>query len=546
MKKIKMFLSVTLATCLLFTGCTAKIDKAAGKNGAKGANSSPNYKLTNVAFPLKEKKSLKMLTNSAPLAPKDPNEKLIFQRLEKETNVHIDWINYTYEQFADKKNLLLASGDFPDALFVAAMSDADLLKYSKQGVIISVEDLIDKYMPNLKKIYEEYPQYKASVTAPDGHMYSFPWIEELGAGKESIHEVNDMAWINKKWLDKLALPIPKTTDELEKTLIAFKNNDLNGNGQKDEIPMSFVGVSGNEGPQYLYGAFGMGDNNDHTLVTNDGKVVYTRTDKGYKEAIKYMNKLQTQGLIDPEAFTQDWSTFVAKGKDKRYGLYFTWDRANVSGDNEDYVLLPPLKGPNGDQNVARTNNYGFDRGRCVITSANQNLELTAKWIDKMYDPIQSPQNNWGTYGDTKQQNIFEMAGGKLKHLPLNGTAPGELRDKTCVAGPLAVLDKYYGTYVTKPDDAAWRLDLIKTLVPYMHNDNTMPLVFFTEEQTDKFTTLDTQITPYVDRKTTEWITKGGIDKEWDSYLSELNKMGLKEWISIKQKAYDDYIAKIKK
>lgn len=543
MVKITKLLSATLAVSLLITGCSAKGDKT---EGGKAKNSSKDYQLTNVSFPLKEKVTLKMLTNSAPLAPKNPNEKLIFQRLEKETNVHIDWINYTYDQFGDKKNLLLASGDLPDALFVAGMSDADLLKYAKQGVIIPVEDLIDKYMPNLKKIYDKYPQYKAAVTASDGHMYSFPWIEELGAGKESIHSVNDMAWINKKWLDKLGLQIPKTTDELEKTLIAFKNNDPNGNGQQDEIPISFIGVSGNEGPQYLYGAFGIGDNNDHTVVTNDGKIVYTRTDSGYKEAMKYMNKLQTQGLIDPEAFTQDWATYVAKGKGERYGLYFSWDRANITGDNEDYVLLPPLKGPNGDQNVTRTNNYGFDRGRSVITSANKNLELTAKWIDKMYDPIQSAQNNWGTYGDDKQQNIFEMADGKLKHLPLNGTAPGELRDKTCVAGPLAVLDEYYGKYVTKPDDAAWRLELIKTLVPYMHNDNIFPLVFYTSEQADQFTKLDTQITPFGDRKTSEWITKGGVEEEWNSYLEEINKMGLKDWIGIKQKAYDDNISKTKK
>lgn len=47
------------------------------------------------------------------------------------------------------------------------------------------------------------------ITAPDGHIYSFPWIEELGEGKESIHTVNDIAWINKEWLDKLGLDMPK-------------------------------------------------------------------------------------------------------------------------------------------------------------------------------------------------------------------------------------------------------------------------------------------------------------------------------------------------
>ena len=34
---------------------------------------------------------------------------------------------------------------------------------------------------------------------PDGHIYSLPWIEELGQDKESIHTVNDIPWINVDW-----------------------------------------------------------------------------------------------------------------------------------------------------------------------------------------------------------------------------------------------------------------------------------------------------------------------------------------------------------
>ena len=49
------------------------------------------------------------------------------------------------------------------------MSNYDLLRYSKQGVIIAVEDLIDEYMPNLSKILEENPEYRKMITAPDGH-----------------------------------------------------------------------------------------------------------------------------------------------------------------------------------------------------------------------------------------------------------------------------------------------------------------------------------------------------------------------------------------
>lgn len=65
-------------------------------------------------------------------------------------------------------------------------------------------------------------------------------------------------------------------------------------------------------------------------------------------------------------------------------------------------MLPVLAGPNGLVNITRQNNSetsGFDRGRCVLTTSCKNTALAAAWIDQMYAPLQSPQNNWGTYGE---------------------------------------------------------------------------------------------------------------------------------------------------
>lgn len=89
------------------------------------------------------------------------------------------------------------------------------MNLGQDGTIIPLEDLINKYMPNLQKVLKEAPEYKSMITAQDGHIYAFPWIEELGAGKESIHSVNDMPWINVEWLKKLGLKMPKTTEDLK-------------------------------------------------------------------------------------------------------------------------------------------------------------------------------------------------------------------------------------------------------------------------------------------------------------------------------------------
>ncbi|EAC5366710.1 ABC transporter substrate-binding protein, partial [Listeria monocytogenes] len=273
-----------------------------------------------------------------------------------------------------------------------------------------------------------------------------------------------------------------------------------------------------------------------------GQVQFTANKEAYKEAIKYFNEMNNKGLIDKEAFEQDWNTYVAKGKEHKYGVYFTWDKANITGADDSYDVLPVLAGPDGTKHVTRTNGMGFSRDRFVITSANKNLELTARWIDKMYEPLQSVQNNWGTYGDEAQANIFELKDGMLKHLPLEGTAPGELRQKTEAGGPLAVLDSYYGTVTTMPDDAKWRLDLMHdTYLPYITEDNIYPRVFLEKEETDRLAKIETDMWDYIYRKRAEWITGGKIDEEWEEYLAELERVGLEEWIQIKQTGYDNFL-----
>jgi putative aldouronate transport system substrate-binding protein len=536
MKKTIYSATALALSISMIAGCSS--------GGDKGSAASKSYELTNVSFPLQEKVTLNFMTQSSPLAPTDPNEKLVYKRLEEKSGVHINWKNITSDSFVEKRNLAVASGDLPDAILDAAYSDYDLLKLGSDKTIIPLEDIITQYMPNLKKVLEAAPEYKGMITAPDGHIYSFPWIEELGAGKESIHSVNDIPWINVEWLNKLGLKMPTTTEELKNVLIAFKKDDPNGNGEADEIPLSVVMNNGNEDLNFLFGAFGLGDNGDHTVVTNDGKVVFTADQDGYKAAVNYLHDLYANDLIDEESFEQDYNTFLAKGQDERYGLYFTWDKANITGSNDKYDLMQPLAGPSGEVNVTRTNNYGFDRGRMVITSANKNVELTAKWIDQLYDPLQSVQDNWGTYGDEAQQNIFKFdeAKGMLEHLPLEGAAPAELRQKTNIGGPLAILDEYYGKFTTKPDDAAWRLNIMKEkLVPYMTADNNYPKIFFSLEDQKSLSTIETDLFSYVNRKRAEWIKTGKVDEEWNDYLKELNRLGLDKWLQIKQTGYDNYI-----
>lgn len=543
MKKVVLLLLVSFM--MLSTGACSSQEDAT--TAAVGKDADGN--VVEIVFPLEETATLSFITNASANSTQNPNERAIFQRMEKATNVHINWTCFVEDQFSDKKNLALAQAkNLPDGLFNAGMSDYDLLRYAKQNVIISVEDLIDNYMPNLKKILEENPEYRSMITATDGHIYSFPWIEQLGSGKEAIQTIGNMPFINKTWLEELGLKVPTTTKELEEILIAFKDNDPAGNG--NTIPMSFIINGGNEDVSFLMGAFGegYGDVADHIAVSNDKKVIYTAAQDGYKEAINWLHELQTKGVIDPEAFTQDWSTFVAKGKAGRYGLFFSWDSANIVANMNDYIPLPALKGPTGTVSVPRQSGSatsGFDRGRCVLTSNCKNPALAAAWIDQMYTPLQSIQNNWGTYGEEDKFNIFEMTeSGMLKHMDLGSESPVEVRQAQNVGGPLAILDSYYGTYVTCPADAQYRLDWIKDIYTKdMIHEYVYPNVFMSREDTDIVTQYTTDLDKYTNQKKAEWILNGGVNVEWDEYLEKLEGYGLSKYLKVKQTYLDNYLVK---
>lgn len=106
------------------------------------------------------------------------------------------------------------------------------------------------------------------MTMSDGKIYALPYVEKC------VHcENSSKMWVNKRWLDNLNMEIPTTVEEFENMLIAFKEQDPNGNGIADEIPMlSFEGgwhsdaLSG-----WLSNPFVYTSPDDNYVYLNEGK-----------------------------------------------------------------------------------------------------------------------------------------------------------------------------------------------------------------------------------------------------------------------------------
>ena len=541
MRKISMI----LALCL----CLAMLMSAALADG--------------YTFPLENTESFTALTNYPVGTESDPNNRTIFKRLEEATNVHVEWRTIQSDQWGDKITLEMSNArTLPELVFNAGFGDTDLQKYAKQGAIIALEDYIDSCMPNLQKVFEQAPEYRVMCTDENGHIWALPWIEQLGYEKTAIQTVgSSMPFINKGWLDFLKLEVPTTVDDFEAALIAFRDN---ADALKAEfgiegsiIPMSFI-MNGGEDPYLLINGFGEGygdvDSGRHIAVTNDKQVISVATTEGFKKGIAWLHELYAEGLIDPEAFTQEWSTYVAKGKSGRYGVCFSWDVANIVGltmadiqnGTAGWAPLPMLKADtvNLTPNTGSLTS-GFDRGRGAVITANaKNPALICAWLDQMYDPIQSPQNNWGTYGEDDGFDIFVMGTNDkgepmLQHADLGDHSPVEVREAEMVDGPLAVLDSYYGVYVTCPDDAKYRLDWIKDIyTPDMHTKYVFPNVLMSSDDTKEISNLLADIDKCIETARANAIMNGFSDADWNQLQTDLQAYKLDQLLAIFQKYVD--------
>ena len=532
---------------------------------APSASAAKNSEPDSYSFPLEKTAQINGLTSFPAGTESDPNNRTIFKRLEEATNVHVNWKTIQSDQWGDKITLEMSNAKtLPEFVFSAGFSDTDLLKYAKQGAIIAVEDYIDKYMPNLQKVFEQAPEYRTMCTDENGHIWALPWIEQLGYEKTAIQTVGNMPFINVAWLEDLGLAMPTTVDEFEAVLIAFRDNadklkaDFNIDGSI--IPMSCIFSGGNEDCRILTNGFGEGygdpDDGRHIVVNEDGKVICSALTDGWRKGVEWLHKLYEEKLIDPDAFTQEWSSYVAKGKSGRYGVCFSWDVANIAAISMDDLIAgkgwQPLPALTADtRNITPvTGSYtsGFDRGRCVVTANAKNPGLICAWLDQMYAPLQSPQNNWGTYGEDDDFDIFEMSTNDagepmLKHTWLGDASPVEVREAECVGGPLAILDSYYGVYVTCPDDAQYRLNWIKDIyTPDMNTKYVYPNVFMSADDTKTISTLNADIFQFINTTRSSWIMNGFTDADWDQFVSQLNAYGLEKYLSIYQKYFDAFNA----
>lgn len=572
MRKIVSIMLVVISLMIALSGCGgANTDNQASSSEQQSvqaqtsSSQEPGTIQTSVPgqFPLvSEKTTIKVLVPWGGDYPIDDNWNT--KDYEEKTNVHVEWQAVPSDGWAEKRALVFASGDLPDAIAsgpdVMNFKPADEIKYGSQGLILPLNDLIDKNSIYLKKIFDENPLYRDVTKSSDGNIYTLPDINVC------FHcNYSQKMWINTAWLKKLDLQMPTTTDEFEQVLKAFKDQDPNRNGKADEKPLT-AAIDGWHWylDGFLMDAFTYSDD-ETRMHLEDGKIVFEPILDAYKEGLKYLNKLYEEKLIDPASFTQNWTSL---------------EKANESGDAEvigaipagasfmfiggftvsprwkNYEPMPPLTGPSGFKVASNfTLRRDLTTGIFAITSAAKDPDLIMKWVDWMYSEEGSiwHDQTGGREGiDWRKSNGQEtdFNGNPAKYVQLTIPETDEYYKNTTWGQVFpSYRSKTYRESWAVPKE--WNVDdpmgsevqLAQASKAYEQvaapAEYCLPNLAVDTEKLSEYARLQTAVNDYVKESTTKFIIGNmDLDTDWDKFKSQLENIGLQKYIQMTQEAYD--------
>lgn len=462
---------------------------------------------------------------------------MIWKEIAKETNVSLEGvISQSNANEEEAYSMMLASGKLAD--IIGYKNPAELEKLGRDGGLIPLNDLIKEHAPDLQKVLDNDAKFRTFATSLDGNIYFIP--------KNLTLKSAEFWWIRQDWLDKLSLQAPTTIDELYNVLTAFRNNDPNGNGQKDEIPL--FDRAGTKMPdEYLY-LF----NTSTEFYPHDGKMTYEPLNKeDFVLGVKTLAKWYKEGLIDPELFTRG-----AKSRDILYaadqaGFTHDWPSTGdynvklaetVPGFNN--VAIAPMKNQHG-QIVERTTRYPV-AGWGISAQCKDPVTLI-KFFNFFFTEKGSDMMNFGVEGVTYTK---EADGKKVftkevmenpDFTPLNylrslgiqyriGMVQNPEYERAFATDAAKAAAQYY------EEHPEW---FPENLPPYF--DGALNLKYTPEEETE-YQNIMSNVKPYVNQMFQEWMlgTKD-IEATYDEFVNELKNRKIERAIEINQNAYDIYL-----
>lgn len=556
-KKIKKLTAVTLSAVMAL-GLTACGD------GSGGGSSESKVALTDPGtYPIvKDGEDLTLtcftmtMPNVEDLATND-----FTKYLEEKTGIKVEFETGTRDDWEDKLNMSLQSGDYPDIILGVA---PNMAKYGvKEGVFIQLDDYInEETMPNYYKMFKDNLDLSRES---DGKIYS------LLATNDCYHcSYGRKMWINTKYLEEMNCEMPTTTQEFYDVCQKFLEMKPDGIAIGGTAPGAGWYSSFQE---WMMGSFLMAPQKSQTLNVNDmtalnvkdNKIVCAATDDRYKEFLKYANSLYSLGAIYDGDFTQTQEQLkTIVNQDDAPVLCFpegTISDYIDSTSNADlykqYATLAPLEGPDGTRLTTYFKYDAISSGNFCITDACENPEAALRWVDFFFSETGDLCSQYGAEEGTdwvlNPEGKVGLNGEPALYEVLNAyTAETQNHDWQDIGIRVAPAAYRLGQAVDPTVDPYAPDGLEKLLYDASANDyepykqteensdlDVIPELKMTDEESTNVSTIAVEVEKIINESSVGFITGAkDIDKEWDGFQDSLEKAGLSTLLETYQAAYD--------
>ncbi|MGG1516436.1 extracellular solute-binding protein [Paenibacillus oryzisoli] len=540
-KRIVTLMAASLLLSSFVAGCTSKPNSTPSDGGtaAPGTSSPANQTAT---YPMKTDQKLSYwatLQGNLVGVKSSLDEVPFFQDWQKKTGVTLKYTTAPNNGNEQQFNVMLASGDLPDMIEYNWTNGypGGPEKAIKDGYILKLNDLIDKYAPNLKKYLKEHPEIDKMVKTDNGSYYVFPFIRG-----DSYLQVFHGPIVRKDWLDDLGLPVPTTIDEWYTTLKAFKEK------KGASAPISFVGqpnplndtVTGD-----FVGAFGV----TNGFYLDNGKIKYGPMEQGFKDFLATFRKWYAEGLIDKNLATTDMKAIDANFANGMTGATVgnagggigRWQPI-VAGKDPKAVLIgttyPTLK--KGDTPQFGQLDVPFTpSGSVAISAKSKNAELAVKMLDYGYSEEGKTFFNFGTEGVS-----YTMDNGNPRYTDLVMKNP----DKLAVAQAMALYarggytgpfiqdkryaEQYFALQTQRDAVTAWqKTDMVK---------HQLPPVTPTPDESTEFAKIMNDMNTLVNEMILKIVLGAEPVESFDKYAEKMKAMKIDRALEIQQAALDRY------
>ncbi|GAA0136725.1 ABC transporter substrate-binding protein [Paenibacillus sp. YSY-4.3] len=394
MKKRRFWLSCLTIVMLasLLSACSG------GKDNNKAANSASTggaqeEKLDKVTF-----------TYFNAVAGKDvnTNETKIGKIFEDQTGVNFK-IEHLVGDENTKVGTFIASNSYPDVLVPGGSID----KLLSSGSFIPLNDLIDQYGPNIKRVYEPYYNL---MKAEDGNIYFLPMSAVVGEYISAPNIEQGAFWIQRRVLKEAGYPTIKTFDDylnlIREYVSKHPGEDLTGYIALTTQDQFFALTNP---PMHLAGY----PNDGGVIIDMETHEANDYADDDFtKRYLQELNKLNADGLFDKSSFVDNRDQYLAKiASGKVLGFFdYRWqvgqsmnnlrEAAQQTGNDDlEYMALPIVFDENTKDQYLDPPSFVNNRGVGISVSA-KDPERIIKYFDNLLTDENQILSNWGIEGET--------------------------------------------------------------------------------------------------------------------------------------------------